>query len=79
MDVDRAKGNGFKPKEGRFRSEDRRKFSPQRAVGRWKGLPRDAGDAPTPEGLRTRLGEALSTLTSRVASLPVAGGCSWVF
>ena len=36
---DRPKGNGFKPEEGRFRSDVRRKFCLQSVVRRWHSCP----------------------------------------
>ena len=61
-DSDRTKCNGFKLKEGRFRSDIRKKLLTRRVVSHWNRLPRDAVDAPSLEMFKTRLDEALSSL-----------------
>ena len=56
------RGNGFKPKEGRFRLDIRKKFFPVRVVRPWHRLPREAVAAPSLEGLKARLDRALGNL-----------------
>jgi len=59
---DRTRGNGFKPKEGRFRLEIRRKFFTLRVVRHRHRLPREAVDAPSLAVFKARLYGALSNL-----------------
>ena len=58
----RARGNGSKLKEGRFRSDIRKKFFPMRVVRPWPRLPREAVAAPSLAVLRAGLDGALSNL-----------------
>ena len=71
---DRTRENGSKLKEGRFRSDIRKKFFPVRAAWPWPRLPREAGAAPSLAGLKARLDGALSTLGWGKMSLLMAGG-----
>jgi len=69
---DRARGNGFKVKEGRFRPGVRKKFFTMRVVKHWHRLPRNVMDAPVLETFKVRLDWALSSLIWLKMSLPVA-------
>jgi len=55
-------GNGFKLKEGQFRSDIRKKFFTLRVVRHWHRLPRAAVDAPSLAVFKARLDEASSNL-----------------
>jgi len=52
---DRARRNGFKLKERRFRLDIRKKSSTVRVVRHWHRLPRDVVDAPSMETFKARL------------------------
>jgi len=59
---DRIRGDGFKLKQGRFRSAIRKKSFTMRVVRHWNRLPREAVDAPSLEVFKARLDRALSNL-----------------
>ena len=52
---DRTRGDGSKLKEGRFRSDIRKKFFPMRVVRPWPRLPREAVAAPSLAMFKTGL------------------------
>ncbi|KFR13351.1 hypothetical protein N306_02531, partial [Opisthocomus hoazin] len=54
--------NGCKLKEGRFRTDLKKKFFTMRVVKHWHRLPREAVDAPSLEMFKARLDGALSSL-----------------
>jgi len=58
----RTRGKGFKLKEGRFRSDIRKKCFTVRAVRHWHRLPREVVDVPSMEVFKARLDGALTNL-----------------
>ncbi|GAB0195086.1 hypothetical protein GRJ2_001973900 [Grus japonensis] len=59
---DRTRGNGFKVKEGRFRSDIGKKFFTVRVVRHWNRLPREVVGAHSLEMSMSRLDGTLSNL-----------------
>jgi len=59
---DRTRSNDIKLKEGRFRSDIRKKFCTMRVVRHWKRFPREAVAAPSLAVFKDRLDGALSNL-----------------
>jgi len=59
---DRTRGNASKLKQGRFRSDIRKKFLTMRVVKDWHRLPREAVAAPSLAVFKARLDGALSNL-----------------
>ena len=70
---DRTSGNGLKLKEGRFRSDIRKKFFTVRVVKPWTRFPREAVDVPSLEVFKARLDGAWSKLVYWKVSLPWQG------
>ena len=66
--------NGFKPRQGRFRLDIRRKFFTQRVVKHWNRLPKEVVFAPSLEAFQARLDVALGSLVWWLATLHMAGG-----
>lgn len=59
---DRTRSNMHKLKEGKYRSDIRKKFFTARVVRHWNTLPRQAVDAPVLAVFKGRLGKTLSSL-----------------
>jgi len=59
---DRTRGNSFQRKEGRFRSDIRKKFFTVRVMRHWNRLPREAVNAPSLEVFKARLDGSLRIL-----------------
>jgi len=78
VDSDRTRGSGFKLRQGRFRSDIRRKFFTQRVVKHWNRLSTEAVDAPSLETFKARLDVALGSLVCWLATLHIAGGWNWM-
>ncbi|PKU49553.1 hypothetical protein llap_106 [Limosa lapponica baueri] len=60
--IESRRGNSFKLKVGRYRSDVRKKFFTVRVVRLWNRLPKEVLDAPSLEVFKTRLDLALSNL-----------------
>ena len=78
VDSDRTRGSGFKLRQGRFRSDIRRRFFTQRVVKHWNRLSKEAVDAPSLETFKARLDVALGSLVCWLATLHIAGGWNWM-
>jgi len=74
VDSERTRGNAFKMRQGRFRSDIGKKFFTQRAVTHQNRLPKEAVDAPSLEALKARLDVALGSLVWWLETLHIAGG-----
>jgi len=65
----RAKSNGFKLKDDRFRLEIRKKLSTIRVVKQWRRLPREVVDAPSLGNVPCQVGQG-SEQPDRVEDVP---------
>ena len=59
MCSDRTRGNGCKPKEGKFILDIGKKFFTMRVVKHWNRLPRETVAAPSLEAFKARLDGAV--------------------
>ena len=66
---DRTRGNGFKLKEGRFRSDPRKMSFTVSVVRDRNRLPEDMVDAPSLETFKKRLDQALGNMIQLCISL----------
>lgn len=70
----RARGSGFKLKEGRFRLSLRKKVLIRKVMKHWQRFLREMVEAPSLETFQARLDEALSNQKQLKMSLTISGG-----
>ena len=74
MESDRTRGNGCKPRQGRFSLDIRWKLFTHTVVAHWNRLPKKVVDAPLLEAFKARRDVALGSLVWWLATLHIAGG-----
>lgn len=63
IDSSRTRGNNFKLQDGRFTSDNKKKFFTQRVMRHWNRFPKEVGEALSLEAFKVRLDGILSSLT----------------